>query len=645
MPSETQARRRVKLLPDQLINRIAAGEVVERPGAVLKELVENSLDAGADRLDIDISGGGKRLIVVRDNGHGMDEDDLLMCLERHATSKIGAEADLMNIGTLGFRGEALPSIGSVARLAITSAVDGGEGHLVTVAAGRLLGLTPIAANRGTTVEVRDLFYNVPARRKFLKSDRTESAHLLDVAQSYALSRAGLRLTFRDNGREVLAVESAHDFQTRVFKVLGRGVAEGLTPLTYTRGDIKISGWLGSPDCGLPAPARLFVYVLGRPVKDRLLNRALADGYGRLLPRGTWPAAVIFLDLDPAEVDVNVHPAKAEVRFRRPAEIFAALAEAVAGAVGRAPVWAAGAGPAAPVLPVPPDLPAELPAESSVKGWPGPPADLPWLAPEFQSDPDEAPPGFDEPLADEPPPAALKPFFAGDPPAEPERPPAPLPANPNPAFSPAPARPGEAPNFEPLRPLAQLYQSYILAEGTRGLYLVDQHAAHERLLFNKLKRELTRAGLPSQTLLLPEPLDLPPQAALAAEKLKPHLAHLGFDLEPFGERGGFILRGVPAILGSQDPLPPLLEILAAGQGRLTALEGAGLQEALAALADSWLYSLACRAAVKAGEKISLEAMARLLEDMAREPGGAYCPHGRPAIQMIDRVTIERRFARR
>jgi len=477
------ARRRIKLLPDRLINRIAAGEAVERPSAVLKELLENSLDAGADRVDIEVSSGGKKLIVVRDNGRGMDEDDLLMCLERHATSKIGAEDDLMSIKTLGFRGEALPSIGAVSDLAITSAAEGGEGHKVTLAAGRLLGLAPVAANRGTTVEVRNLFHNVPARRKFLKSDRTEGAHLLDVAQSYALSRAGLRLTFRDNGREVLAVEGRHDFQTRVFKVLGRGVAEGLTPLAWEGEGLHISGWLGAPDHHLSSTSRLFIYVLGRPVRDRLLNRALAEGYGRLLPRGSWPAAVIFLDLDPAEVDVNVHPAKAEVRFRRPQAVFSALAEAVAGAVGRTPR-----------------------------------TDSPWNeAPSRRPTRPERP--DDDPTAlSEPPTEPVRPPWLDDDPAEP-----PLPANETP-HSPDPppeqARPEPAPNFEPLRPLAQLYQSYILAEGARGLYLVDQHAAHERLLFNKLKLELAQTGLPSQTLLLPETLELQPREARAAGKTAP-----------------------------------------------------------------------------------------------------------------------------
>jgi DNA mismatch repair protein MutL len=537
---------------------------------------------------------------------------------------------------LGFRGEALPSIGAVSDLTITSAAEGGEGHKVTLAAGRLMGLAPAAANRGTTVEVRNLFYNVPARRKFLKSDRTEGAHLLDVAQSYALSRAGLRLTFRDNGRETLAVEGRHDFQTRVFKVLGRGVAEGLTPLTWEREGLSISGWLGAPDHLLASTARLFIYVLGRPVRDRLLNRALAEGYGRLLSRGTWPAAVIFLDLDPAEVDVNVHPAKAEVRFRRPSAIFSALAEAVAGAVGRAP-QAASPWPAYPLKESRPESPGLDPAR------------LEQARPE-QVRPEKAPP--------EPPWLNYEPQASGGSRAAPVRPPwLDYEGKVSPVLSAEPsaeaadssddssAEAAGEPNFEPLRPLAQLYHSYILAEGARGLYLVDQHAAHERVLFNRLKLELARTGLPSQTLLLPETLELPPREARAAEKLRPHLARLGFELEPFGEGGGFLLRGAPAILGREDPMPPLLEILGAGRSQADALDGAGLREALEALADKWLYSLACRAAIKAGEKMSLEAMTRLLEDMAREPHGAYCPHGRPAIQLIERGTIERRFDRR
>ncbi len=621
--------RRIKLLPDQLINRIAAGEVVERPSAVLKELLENSLDAGADRLEIEVEGGGKRLIRVRDNGRGLDEDDLLMCLERHATSKISAESDLFHIDTLGFRGEALPSIASVSVLTITSATADGAGHAVTMAGGRLEGLVPAPCNPGTTVEVRNLFFNVPARKKFLKAETTESAHLLDVARTYALSREGLSLTFRDGGREMLAVEARHDFRTRVYRVLGRAAAESLTHFEYQGegDDLKVSGWLGGPERAVRSSANLFVYVLGRPVRDRLVNRALADGFGRLLPPGTWPTAVIFIDLDPTAVDVNVHPAKAEVRFRQPGAVFSALSAAVSRAVGRGPVQAPESGelfrpaPAAPESPPPPPL-------LQNRATPDPPA---VFDPGHFLTAADSPPWMRPEAAAEPAPAAASRAPAAAPAPEPE--------------DPAPPAPAEAPiaNFEELRPLAQLYQSYILAQGARGLYLVDQHAAHERIIFNRLKAALAR-GLPGQALLFPDTMDLPPQETLAAEKLGPHLARLGFDLQPFGDRT-FLLKGAPAILGTHDPWPPLLEILGAASGRLKALEGAGLDEALAAMADSWLYSLACRAAVKAGDKLTLEAMDQLLKEMSATPNGAYCPHGRPAIQLIERAVIEKRFHRR
>lgn len=653
MISEKQTIRRIKLLPDTLINRIAAGEVVERPSAVLKELLENSLDAGADRIDIEIGGGGKKLIRVRDNGRGMDREDLMMCVERHATSKLDPDDDLIRIGTLGFRGEALPSIGSVSRLTITSATESGPGHEIVIDRGIWRGLNEVAANRGATVEVAKLFYNVPARAKFLKSNQTESSHLLDVAQCYALSREGLRLTFRDGGREILAVEGRHDFKTRVFKVMGRAAAESLQPFERQAGGLKISGWLGEPGRALRTSANLFIYVLGRPVKDRLLNRALADGYGRMLPPGHWPAAVIFIDLDPSEVDVNVHPAKAEVRFRQPGEVFSALAEAVRRTVGRAPI------PTSNFNETPPWRVASRPAEYGTpllrKLAPGPgPAETfkppaqpsgaspPWMADEADENPADDPAPAQAPSAAPPPAPAARDEYAAQAGFEMRARAATAEEAPPPSGQAGELDPAQA-NFEELRALAQLYNSYILAQGSKGLYLIDQHAAHERVIFNQLKETMTREGLPSQALLFPDTSDLAPQEALAAEKLIPHLARLGFDLQPFGERT-FILKSAPAILGSRDPWPALLEILSAGGSRLKSLEGAGLDEALENMAGSWLYSLACRAAIKAGDKISLEAMQRLLEDMAVTPNGAYCPHGRPAIQLIERHAIERRFDR-
>lgn len=635
-------QRRVKLLPDKLINRIAAGEVVERPAAVLKELVENSLDAGADRIDIEVAGGGKKLIRVRDNGCGMSRDDLLLCLERHATSKIDSDSDLMAISSLGFRGEALPSIGAVSRLTITSARAGEPGYSVSVNHGTLIGggaPQEAAANRGTTVEVKDLFSNVPARRKFLKSDQTEAAHLLDVAQTYALARPNLRLTYREGGREILAVDSQHDFATRVFKALGRQAAEGLTPMRYQAEGLELRGWLGPPDKAVSSPAHVFIYVCGRPVKDRLLKKALLSGYGRLLAPGQWPSAIIFIDMDPREVDVNVHPAKAELRFREPGRVFTALSEAVSRVMGRGLVYTEEL-----------RCPQPAPPSHHLKKAAGGDSE-PGLIPKLENTP---PPWLQDKF--EPPAAPWLQGSGSEPPSWEAKPISPAPAETGPPLqgpaeataTPEPEEPspprGSLDDLAQLQPLAQLYQSYILAQGPKGLYLIDQHAGHERVIYNRLRLELLRHGLEGQNLMFPETLELTPQQALAAETLTPHLERLGFELSPFGERS-FLLKAKPAILKAEDPIPALLEILDKGHSRLKSLEGAGLVEGLTAMANSWLYSLACRAAVKAGDKMSLEEMAALLADMAATPNGAYCPHGRPAVQVIDRALIEKRFDRR
>ena len=663
--------RRIKLLPDMLINRIAAGEVVERPSAVLKELLENSLDSGADRIEIEVQGGGKKLIEIKDNGRGMDEDDLMMCLERHATSKINAESDLFHIDSLGFRGEAIPSIGSVSHLTITSATEAGAGHQVTVAGGRLENFKPVPANPGTTVSVRNLFYNVPARKKFLKAEPTESAHLLDVAQSYALSCPNLSLTFRDGARDIFMVESRHDFQTRVFRVLGRAAAETLRPFKYFgQDDLTITGWLGGPEKVMRSTSRLFIYVRGRPVKDRLLNKALATGYGRMLAPGTWPVAVVFIDIDPALVDVNVHPSKAEVRFRDPSMVFSALAKAVELAVGSSPV----AGADGSYLSHKEATPTQdYNAELGRNPFPTPNYNALSNAQKLSPTHLESPPDFAGPRdLDTIPPWMTsegegatgiikdnkdnnKDYLTQNPTmrqAETKD------FNPNQQSTqqkdqenlftlPTPTEAeGQSPeivcNFEELHPLGQIYQSYILAQGERGLYIVDQHAAHERIIFDQLKKKLAH-GLPGQTLLFPDTMELPPQEALAAEKLQPHLARLGFDLQPFGEQT-YILKSAPTILNNCDPWPPLLEILGAASGRLSSLDGAGLEEALVVMSGRWLYSLACRAAIKAGEKMTMEAMEQLLKDMSTTAHGAFCPHGRPAIQLYDRREIEKRFGR-
>ncbi|MDR1922615.1 MAG: DNA mismatch repair endonuclease MutL [Candidatus Adiutrix sp.] len=647
---------RIKLLPDSLINRIAAGEVVERPSSVLKELLENSLDSGATRIDVEVLSGGKKLIRVRDNGRGMNEDDLFLCIERHATSKIDKDADLVHIHTLGFRGEALPSIGAVSRLTITSAEQDGEGHMLRVNGGRLEKIEGAPANPGTTVEVADLFYNVPARRKFLKSDHTESAHLLDITQRYALSREGLRLTYREGGRELLSVDAQSDFRTRVFRILGREAAEKLAPFAETSDSLKISGWLGSPETALRGSSGLFLYVAGRPVRDRLLTRALVSGYGRMLPPGRWPAAIIFVELEPADVDVNVHPAKAEVRFRQPDQVFSLLARAVSRAIGQAPIPDGAFRPADEGRFSPRAETFESSATPFAARWeswnrPGRPGSSDFFQPPSaggkQAPPSSPPP--DGSCSDEQ--AHIPPWLQDERPETTERrqPPAgqPPPADPqSPAGQEKPAGrpPGEADLNEGVWPLAQLYQSYILAQGPDGLYIIDQHAAHERILYNQLKEKLAAGGLPGQRRLFPDTFELPPHQNLAAERLAPRLTRLGFELEPFGGQT-FMLKSAPAILKDHDPWPVLLEILGAAQGRLKALDGAGLEETLENLANSWLYSLACRAAIKAGQKLALEEMAALLSDLVKTQNGGYCPHGRPAVFVVSREYMEKKFNRR
>ncbi|MDR1296104.1 MAG: DNA mismatch repair endonuclease MutL [Deltaproteobacteria bacterium] len=716
---------RIKLLPENLINRIAAGEVVERPASILKELLENSLDAGATRVELEIASGGKKLVRVTDNGCGLNREELFLCLERHATSKLSAEDDLWNISTLGFRGEALPSIASVSRTTIVSKPADGPGHKLRIDCGRVLELSPAAANQGTTVEVRDLFHSIPARRKFLKTDATETAHLVEVAQRYALSRPGLRLRLLDGQREVLMVDERSDLPSRVSKILGRAVASSLREFKSDLGDLKISGWLGDPVLSARSAGSLFLFVLGRPVRDRLLTRAVLQGYGRTVPQGRWPAGVIFLDLDPSQVDVNVHPAKTEVRFRDGGRVFDALSSAVKKAVDLSPVamtgGAAGSADAGLDAPGRADRlePRSPPAwrapdgrtdyspggggsysrggggcrrgpgqndqagrsyhsapspssSSSASRWIGPgfsmgrpgagtppsrletPGPPPWM---LDDDPtnaaaadgladghgDSRAEGHDDGRSE----GRTANIFAGGAgdAAEPFTglPPDIFPGSDGPPEPDADDRPAGRTPAGPVRPLAQLRQSYVLAEGPEGLYIVDQHAAHERILFNALKKNLAERGLPAQNLILTKSFELGPQEALAAEKLSGHLRRLGFHLEPFGG-GSWVMRAAPALLTPPAAQEALMEILAAASTRLKSLDGAGLEQTVDDLSSSWLDSLACRAAVKAGDHLEPMEMEKLLADLAEAETGGYCPHGRPAVIVLSLRELQKRFGR-
>jgi DNA mismatch repair protein MutL len=584
----------IRLLSDQLINRIAAGEVVERPASVLKELIENSLDAGADRLEIEVAAGGVKYLSIADNGCGMDRDDLLLAVERHATSKLTEETDLLHIGTLGFRGEALPSIAAVSRLTITtSAGDDGAGRRLRISGGRVMGLDEAARGRGTTIEVQDLFFNVPARRKFLKSPATEAAHLLETVQRYALSRSDLRLVYRHDGQELLSTSPRENDQTRLAKVVGRENARLLFPFEGQKGDIRLSGFLGRPDLERSRTSGLYLFVNGRPVKDRLMTRAVLDAYRGRLPGGRYPIAMVFLEIDPALVDANVHPTKAEVRFRQPGEIFQAAVELMAQALSEK------------LRPVSRDA-FERPETSDPRYNQAPPE---YAAFDF------APAGSV---------GETTVWTQSE-------------IHPPPAFAPVPAEAGENEEVQGgLKPIGQLFRSYILAQGADGLYVVDQHAAHERILYEKLQTGLENGRMPSQALLMPETIELTPVQTELMNDLVPRLERFGFDLEPFGGRT-FVVRSVPAVLAERDPRQVLDDIIdLAAEHR----PGRGLER----IEEHMTASLACHGAIKANQSLTLDEMQRLLDDLDRTRVPTNCPHGRPLIFKLDRREIEKRFQR-
>ncbi|MEW6265211.1 MAG: DNA mismatch repair endonuclease MutL [Thermodesulfobacteriota bacterium] len=610
----------VRLLSDQLINRIAAGEVIERPASVLKELVENSLDAGADRIEIVAEAGGRRMIQVADNGCGLTPDDLLLAVERHATSKLSEESDLLKISTLGFRGEALPSIGAVSRLTITSAAGrDGRGRRLRLSGGRLLIVEDAARDQGTTVEAADLFFNVPARRKFLKSVATEAAHLLETAQSLALSRPGLRLLYRHDGQELLSVSPREDDRTRLANVLGRETARTMFPFDSRVGGLVFSGFLGRPESDRSRPGGLYFFVNGRPVRDRLLTRAVLEAYrGRLAP-GRYPVAVLFLEINPEHVDVNVHPAKAEVRFRRPDDVLTAalavLGQALADHLRPLP----GSRPKTSLSSAPETHPA-YPAVAEAATWTNPAAEPPagpFTPPLVEN-------GFETEIARRPDPSAGR-----------------LPAETS-IIEPG-SEPAEPTDAGELHPVGQLFRSYILAQGPAGLYILDQHAAHERILFEKLRAELTAGPMTSQNLLFPQTFELSPTLALTAERLSPRLVRLGFDLTAFGGRT-FVLRAVPAVLAGRDGPRAVSEIIEASWDLDADADPGQDQAAPARFEEVWLSSLACHAAVKAGQELSLAEMDRLLKDLAACRVQTNCPHGRPLLFLLERREIEKRFRR-
>ncbi len=597
----------IRLLPPNLVNRIAAGEVVERPAAAVKELVENAVDAGATRIEVHLREGGRALIAVVDDGAGMRREELALAIERHATSKLPGD-DLLELRWLGFRGEALPSIGAVSRLAIVSRPrDADSAWQITVEGGAKSAPAPAAHPPGTRVEVRDLFYATPARLKFLKGERAEQMACVDAVERLAMAHPGVAFRVLAEGdRRLVDLPAAPGdlFQARLARlaaILGRDFGANAVPVSAEREGIRLSGHAGVPTFHRATSQHQYLFVNGRPVRDKLLYGAVRGAYQDFLARDRHPVVALFLDLAPSDVDVNVHPAKAEVRFRDAGLvrglIVGALKHALAEAGHRASTTV---------------------AEAALGAF------RPGAAPPSGAGSSFVPHGLAEAAAT---------YFAAPRSAEA----LPLPGLAAPSAPVAQAADAPLPDFPLGVARAQLHETYIVAQTKDGVVIVDQHAAHERLVYERIKAMLANGGVARQGLLLPEVIELEPAAVECLAARAGELAELGLELERFGA-GAVVVRAVPALLGETD---------AAGLVRDLADELAELGDAPALkerLADV-CSTIACHGSIRAGRRLLPEEMNALLRQMESTPHSGQCNHGRPTYVELKLADIERLFGRR
>ena len=595
---------RIRILSDQVANQIAAGEVVERPASVLKELVENALDAGARHLEVTWEEGGKRLLEVADDGSGMARDELYLALERHATSKVRTAEDLGHLDTFGFRGEALPSIASVSRFDLTSAETEGAGHRLRCEFGVIKEVTPTPRSRGTTVTVRDLFAQLPARRRFLKSTDTEHAQLWGVVARLALSSPGVHWILRPDRGAPLVLPPVDDPGQRLAPLLGDKLGR-LVPFVNGEAPWQLRGFVSPPDLSFRDRNRLYLFVNGRAVRDRLLLAALSDAWSGTFAKGSYPAAVLFLEVPPEAVDVNVHPTKAEVRFREPQRIFAWVRSAAEEA------WAKLRGGLASVLEMPPKpLDAEFDLDPSRRATP--------QHPRLWSDHSGGGLAAYQTLSDAFETRPLDTVYA---------------------YEAAPS--GVAEGIEPgcaIRYLGAFQQTYLVAEvtGAEGpeLWIIDQHVAHERVLFERLF--LRRHAPAIQPLLPPQVVQLGPEALA---RLTPFLAELeaaGVEVDAFGA-DALVVRGLPDFLADRDPQALLEDLLAR-------LEQEGRVD-LDTFRRDLNAELACRAAIKKHHALPPDLALRLIQDLLACDVPNTCPHGRPILKKLSLAELERSFGRR
>tara|TARA_B100000953_G_scaffold16029_1_gene14073 strand:- start:469 stop:2343 length:1875 start_codon:yes stop_codon:yes gene_type:complete len=619
----------VRLLPEIVANQIAAGEVVERPASVVKELVENALDAGPTRITVDIQAGGRSLIRVADNGSGMDRDDALLCLERHATSKIQVAEDLASIDTMGFRGEAIPSIASVSRMALTTLASGnetGEGTRIDIHAGKIRAVESAGHAGGTTIEVRSLFYNLPARRKFLRTPETERSHIQHFLTLAALANPAVGFVFTSDQRKVWELppcrvdDTPASHITAVRERMAVLHGEGISLLNVdSSGDYRVAkaipddpgvdmqwdgqttvrtwGLIGAPGVSRSTRANQHLFVNRRPIENRSLNRALIEGYHTALMKGQFPLCCLFIEIDPGEVDVNIHPAKREVKFHHERDVRRLLTQAVQETLlafhSRKPAS----------VPTPADEAVDVTPISTV-------------AIPVQAE-----------LGDQSPTAVLDQAQPGPPQNESVRA-TPLPA---PAGAPVPLL------HVPLRLVGVVGKLYVVLESDKGLVLLDQHAAHERVLYEQMLRRMESEGsAASQKLLLPETVELPPREARFLSGTMGSLNRLGVGLSEFGERT-FLLDALPPFVKAADSRKFILELVdklqAAGEG-VNALR----------LGEDVIIKTVCRHAVKANDALREEELQNLVDDLRRCEMPYTCPHGRPTIIEMNYLELEKKFGR-
>lgn len=610
---------RVRILPEILSNKIAAGEVVERPASVVKELVENAIDAGSERISIDIEQGGRAMIRVSDNGRGMGHDDALLAIERYATSKIASESDLFNIKSLGFRGEALPSIAAVSRFTMVTRDEPSEAATeIRVEGGKIKSVNPVGAPRGTMITVRQLFFNTPARRKFMKTTATEFGHIADAVACIALSRPEIRFRLTHNGKTVREWHDVRNPEVRMADVMGESLAHLLYPVSSDTPAVSLAGWVCDPSVTRSTSGKIYIFVNGRFIRDRGVQHAVADGYRGRLMKGRFPLAVLYMTVPSADVDVNVHPTKHEVRFSRHREIYSAVNDAISQALGekneKKYFNAPGETPAETGLhvrePSKPLFGKENTTENRDFLRTSDPAST--NAPEEKSPEDKTPKN-----------KAMADTHRSDQ----ER------------TAPTPQQTAlfTRENLRLATVIGQFNNTYILCEKTAELLLIDQHAAHERIIYEYIRSKTAHSpSIPVQKLLVPETIELGYRESAAITSLLPELNRTGLEIDHFGANT-FIITAVPEIL-AEKPMQPLIVEIA------EMADACGYQNSIDHAMDACRILMACHGAVRANQPLTKKQMEAIIEQLHSCENPYSCPHGRPTMITWDANVLEKRFKR-